>query len=940
MGDVRHRNFISKFIIGLGLPLILSGCLTGEDSETSSDPLVAETFDIALSGSVGDGPIVGAAMRVLAADGTLLAEFESSGTADYDLIVQTSSDQYPLTIEARDGTDLVTNLVPDFELRSVVLEPSASATSNLTPFSTVALELASDMAGGVTASNVAQAEDIVARKLNFGLGSLAASGTMTAEVNAANVAEMVRASEALGETIRRVRDRLATGGITASGDEVIGALGSDLIDGVVDGQGGPRADARIAALASVVSSKVALETMANQLFVNGINANSAMADAIRTVSPDNPQALSDLTATADMLDQAEIGIAAALNLTDAQALDDLLAVAADLQPGLDAQFIRGLLPTGYRRAFNPTLNLVANGDDAVLEAINSTVRTGDTDPGVNSAPTISGTPPSAVQTNTAYSFVPDAADADGDTLSFTGSGVPGWASLNAGTGRLSGTPGNGDVGTYSGISITVSDGSESATLGPFSISVTAEPVPNRAPSIAGSPRAETTANEFYTFTPNASDPDGDPLTFSGSNIPDWATLNTTTGRLAGTPDDADVGSYSGISITVSDGSDSATLGPFSITVTTTPVSNQPPTISGTPGSTVTANSAYGFTPNASDPDGDSLSFSGSGIPGWATLNTNTGRLSGTPGNADVGSYFGISITVTDGSESATLGPFSITVNAEPVSNRPPTISGSPSSSVTANNAYSFTPNASDPDGDTLSFTGSGIPGWATLNTNTGRISGTPGDADVGSYSGISITVSDGSASDTLGPFSITVRAAPVSNTPPTISGTPPSTVQMDSAYSFTPNASDADGDSLTFTAQNLPSWASINASNGRITGTPGAGDVNTYTGIVITVSDGIDSASLGPFSITVEAVSLGSVTLSWTAPTENTDGSPLTNLAGYRVYWGKNGSYPNSSTISNSGVTTYVVENLAAGTWNFVVRAYSTQGVESSNSNVATKTIP
>ena len=85
---------------------------------------------------------------------------------------------------------------------------------------------------------------------------------------------------------------------------------------------------------------------------------------------------------------------------------------------------------------------------------------------------------------------------------------------------------------------------------------------------------------------------------------------------------------------------------------------------------------------------------------------------------------------------------------------------------------------------------------------------------------------------------------------------------------------------------------------------------------------------------------MGSATLSWTAPTQNEDGTDLVDLAGYKLYWGTSpGSYPNSVTIDNSTVTTYIVENLAPGTYEFVATAYNTAGVESRFSGVATKTI-
>ena len=99
---------------------------------------------------------------------------------------------------------------------------------------------------------------------------------------------------------------------------------------------------------------------------------------------------------------------------------------------------------------------------------------------------------------------------------------------------------------------------------------------------------------------------------------------------------------------------------------------------------------------------------------------------------------------------------------------------------------------------------------------------------------------------------------------------------------------------------------------------------------------------MGPFDIEVlaQGAPTGSATLNWTAPTRNEDGSALGDLAGYKLYWGTEpGSYPNSVTIDNPSVTTYVVENLTAGTYQFVATAFNTSGVESRFSNTATKTV-
>ena len=314
-------------------------------------------------------------------------------------------------------------------------------------------------------------------------------------------------------------------------------------------------------------------------------------------------------------------------------------------------------------------------------------------------------------------------------------------------------------------------------------------------------------------------------------------------------------------------------------------------------------------------------------------------MQGTPTTANVGTFSNIGIGVSDGQGgSAQLAAFQIVVSAPP--NQPPTISGSPPTTVTAGTAYSFTPTANDSDGGTLTFSIANKPSWATFSTTTGRLQGTPTSTNVGTFSGIAIGVSDGQGGTAqLATFQIVVSAPP--NRPPTITGSPPTSITVGMAYSFMPTASDPDGDTLTFGVANLPAWASFDTATGRLTGTPAALDVGTTTGIVITVDDGRQgTASLAAFSVTVQAVSLGTATLTWLPPTTNTDGSPLTNLAGYKIYWGTSqGNYPNSTTLTNPGLTSYVVTDLAPGTYLFVATAYNSAGVESTFSGVASKTI-
>lgn len=273
-------------------------------------------------------------------------------------------------------------------------------------------------------------------------------------------------------------------------------------------------------------------------------------------------------------------------------------------------------------------------------------------------------------------------------------------------------------------------------------------------------------------------------------------------------------------------------------------------------------------------------------------------------------------------------------------NSAPVISGSPGTTATAGVPYSFQPTATDPDGDALSYSVENMPGWATFSIATGRISGTPAAADVGTYANIRISVSDGNGKASLPPFTITVASSGSGNVPPTISGQPALAAVIGAAYSFKPVASDANGDTLTFSVESLPEWASFNSATGLLSGTPGPSHRGTYSNIVISVSDGETSAALPPFSILVSEMGVGSATLSWAPPTSNEDGSSLANLAGYRIHYGTSPDALNQvMTVANPGLASYTVTNLGPGTWYFSVTAYTPDGTESAYSNLASKTV-
>jgi hypothetical protein len=178
------------------------------------------------------------------------------------------------------------------------------------------------------------------------------------------------------------------------------------------------------------------------------------------------------------------------------------------------------------------------------------------------------------------------------------------------------------------------------------------------------------------------------------------------------------------------------------------------------------------------------------------------------------------------------------------------------------------------------------------------------------------------------------------NSPPTISGSPGTNVLADQSYRFEAIATDRDGDRLTFSSSNLPSWLSLDTNTGVITGRPTMADIGSYAGITVVVSDGRQAATLGPFSVMVAAAGNRSASLSWESPTHNTDGSPLANLSGYIVVYGQSPSeLVQRISIPNASVNRFVVENLTSGTWYFAVQATNSNGVTSVLSGIAMATI-
>ena len=145
------------------------------------------------------------------------------------------------------------------------------------------------------------------------------------------------------------------------------------------------------------------------------------------------------------------------------------------------------------------------------------------------------------------------------------------------------------------------------------------------------------------------------------------------------------------------------------------------------------------------------------------------------------------------------------------------------------------------------------------------------------------------------------------------------------------------------------SWSSTDSTSctasGDWSGNKGVSGSETMSSLMIDrqftlTCSGAGGTVADTINVTVVLSNSGTALLSWTPPTENTDGSPLTDLAGYKIHYGTSpGSYNNTVTINNPGLTSYLIENLASSDWYFVMKSFNNSGIESSFSTEVSKTI-
>ncbi|MEN9308801.1 MAG: hypothetical protein RL173_2733, partial [Fibrobacterota bacterium] len=364
-------------------------------------------------------------------------------------------------------------------------------------------------------------------------------------------------------------------------------------------------------------------------------------------------------------------------------------------------------------------------------------------------------------------------------------------------------------------------------------------VVNQAPSLSGSPIDTGRSGRAWAFSPVATDPEGEVLTWSLESKPTGATINAVTGVVSWIPSIGGIGFFE---LKVCDATGDCARMAW---VVTAAASNSAPQFTSTAITSATENVAYSYTAVATDSDGDALTWTGDSVPTGATFNTTTHVLTWTPTYSQSGS-FAVKLKVKDPSGDSAIQRFTIVVANK---NRVPAFTSMGVTTATENVAYSYTATASDADGDALTWTGDSLPVGATINTTTHVLSWTPTYTQSGSFA-VKLKVKDPSGDSAIQRFTIVVANK---NRVPAFTSMGVTTATENVAFTYTATATDGDGDALTWTGDSIPTGATFNTTTHVLSWTPTYSQSGNHS-VKLKVKDASGDSAIQRFTIVVANV--------------------------------------------------------------------------------------
>ncbi|MES9863930.1 MAG: putative Ig domain-containing protein [Candidatus Thiodiazotropha sp. LLP2] len=409
---------------------------------------------------------------------------------------------------------------------------------------------------------------------------------------------------------------------------------------------------------------------------------------------------------------------------------------------------------------------------------------------------------------------------DNNSLFFHVYSGPEGLTVNPDTGVVQWTPPYGAAGIHTATIY----GDHLTGLSSRYLRINVLPASNYPPEITSTPQTGSFAFQPFSYDVEASDPDGDTLTYSLTQSPTGMTIDATSGLIQWTPDAN--GTFP-VTVVVSDGAHEATQD-FTLIIV---VPNSSPEITSTPSTSVLLGQPYQYQMTATDPEGDTITFALVTNPVGMQINQTTGLVSWTPGTDQVGVH-SVELTATDSQGNISTQSYLLSVNTG-AGNTPPTIVSTPAGNAIYDQAYGYDVNATDSDGDTLTYLLVTAPSGMVIDSVTGMISWIPQTSQGGAHP-IEIRVEDGQGGYAIQRYGLYTSDGTTTNALPEIQSQPGLNARINQAYSYQVVATDADGDTLSYSLINGPAGLSL-SNSGLVTWTP---DAEQSASVRVRVSDG------------------------------------------------------------------------------------------------------
>lgn len=462
---------------------------------------------------------------------------------------------------------------------------------------------------------------------------------------------------------------------------------------------------------------------------------------------------------------------------------------------------------------------------------------------INQRPSLSDLPPTTTIAGEVYDYAVVGTDPENDLLTYELLQSPDRMRIGADSGRITWIPQHSDVGAHQ-VLVQVTDQAGATDSLAFELVVAAA---NNPPLIVSSPVASATVGQTWQYRLRAQDADGDMIGFRLDDAPidmsiESTELRNSLGVLVETystvnwtvPESA-FGTDPSVTIVAEDGRGSESHQTFTLDILGASATNTAPQIHSTPRPTAITGREWTYLVDATDANGDALSYSLLQSPAGMNVDS-TGLLTwdspvSTPGSVPV------EVLVDDGRGGQTTQAFDLVIVSVQQNSIPAITSVPPTQSV-VNQLYAYDPIATDPDGDELIWSLTVAPRGMSIDAMSGSIRWIPDDQQLGTHI-VAVTSTDPFLGEFTQRYEIHVGC---NNLTPTIVSVPPTLAVTDRTYLYAVRANDLENDPLSWSLASAPDGMSIDPESGVIRWAPTIQQVDSHD-IVVAVGDGINTST-------------------------------------------------------------------------------------------------